>query len=96
MKKLSFASILILFCAGSYAADDITVVALNDFHGQVQPYKNMVGAGKISAFLQEYRKQYPHTIVVLAGDNYQGTPISNLSLGQVDNEFFKGTYSGGD
>ena len=72
----------------AFAADDITVVALNDFHGQVQPNKNMVGAAKIATFLAEYQKSHPHLILVSAGDNYQGTAISNISKGQVVNEIF--------
>ncbi len=88
MRKLSLLLILGVLSALTFAADDITVVALNDFHGQMAANKSMVGAGKISTFLQNYRKQYPNTVVVLAGDNYQGTAISNISLGQVDNEFF--------
>jgi len=55
-----------------WAADDITVLVLNDFHGQMQENKTMVGAGKISTFIHQYHKKYPNTIVVLAGDNYQG------------------------
>lgn len=88
MKKIVFTLIISSIGITAFAYDDITVVALNDFHGQVQPYKNMVGAGKISTFLQNYRQEHPNTIVVLAGDNYQGTAISNLSYGQIDNDFF--------
>lgn len=88
MRKIS----LVLFAAGfmqfAAATDDITVLVLNDFHGQMQPNKAMVGASKISSFIQNYRLDHPNTVVVLAGDNYQGTAISNISLGQVDNEFF--------
>lgn len=88
MQKLL--SVIISLCVANvvYAEDDITVVALNDFHGQVQANKNMVGAAKIATYLKNFKQQYPNTIVVLAGDNYQGTAISNLSYGQVDNDFF--------
>lgn len=87
MKKI----VLVLMCSGialAYAVDDITVVEINDFHGQMQPHKNMVGAAKIASFLQEYRKQYPNLVIVSGGDNYQGTAISNLSKGAVVNDFF--------
>ena len=87
MRKLIF----VLLASASQlalAADDITVLVLNDFHGQMQANKSMAGAGKISTFIQQYRKQYPNSVVVLAGDNYQGTAISNISYGMVDNEFF--------
>ncbi|MEN9946863.1 MAG: hypothetical protein RLZZ293_1249 [Pseudomonadota bacterium] len=88
MKKLSLLC-LTCFISYSYATDDITIVSLNDFHGQVQANKTMVGAGKISSFLQEYKKTHPNLIIVSAGDNYQGTAISNLSQGQVVNDVFK-------
>ncbi len=87
MKKMLF----ILFCSIGqcvFAVDDITVLVLNDFHGQMQANKTMVGAAKISTFIQQYKRNYPNSVVVLAGDNYQGTAISNLSYGMVDNEFF--------
>jgi len=88
MRKISLVLVAAGVMQGAYAADDITVLMLNDFHGQMQPNKTMVGASKISSFIQQYRISHPNTIVVLAGDNYQGTAISNISWGQVDNEFF--------
>lgn len=88
MRKISLVLLTAGFMQFAMAADDITVLVLNDFHGQMQPNKSMVGASKISSFIQKYRLDHPNTVVVLAGDNYQGTAISNISLGQVDNEFF--------
>lgn len=87
MRKILF---ILLFGGATlvYAADDITVVEINDFHGQVQPHKDMVGAAKIATFLQNYRKEYPNLVIVSGGDNYQGTAISNLSYGAVVNDFF--------
>ncbi|MBK2266829.1 5'-nucleotidase C-terminal domain-containing protein [Francisella philomiragia] len=88
MKKiLSF--IIIFFCVVfGYAQDDITVLSLNDFHGQVEPNKDMVGAAKIASFIDDYKKTHPNLVVVAAGDNYQGTGISNISHGDVVNDFF--------
>lgn len=88
MRKISLALLAAGFMQFAVAADDITVLVLNDFHGQMQPNKAMVGASKISSFIQKYRLDHPNTVVVLAGDNYQGTALSNISSGQVDNEFF--------
>lgn len=43
MKKI-FSFIIIFFSVVfGYAQDDITVLSLNDFHGQVEPNKDMVG-----------------------------------------------------
>ena len=69
MRKINILFVSVLLSNLAYAADDITVVALNDFHGQMAANKSMAGAGKISTFLQNFRKQYPNTVVVLAGDN---------------------------
>ena len=71
-----------------YAYDDMTILSLNDFHGQVEPNKDMVGAAKIASFITEYRKTHPNLTVVAAGDNYQGTALSNISHGSVVNDFF--------
>jgi 2',3'-cyclic-nucleotide 2'-phosphodiesterase (5'-nucleotidase family) len=48
----------------------------------------MVGAAKIASFINGYRKTHPDLVVVAAGDNYQGTAISNISHGAVVNDFF--------
>ncbi|AUR51720.1 bifunctional metallophosphatase/5'-nucleotidase [Aquella oligotrophica] len=87
-KKIFGIACVILVSNFSYADDDITVLLLNDFHGQMQPLKNKPGAAKISTFLKDYQQSHPNTIIVLGGDNYQGTAISNLSRGAVANEFF--------
>lgn len=87
-KKILGITFVVLLGGFSHADDDITVLLLNDFHGQMQPLKNKPGAAKISTFLKEYQESHPNTIIVLGGDNYQGTAISNLSRGAVANEFF--------
>lgn len=88
MKKIFFAIILCFSSSVVFAYDDMTVLSLNDFHGQMQPNGNMVGAAKIATFIKDYKKMHPNLVVVSAGDNYQGTAISNISHGKVVNEFF--------
>ncbi|AIT10151.1 2', 3'-cyclic nucleotide 2'-phosphodiesterase [Candidatus Francisella endociliophora] len=88
MKKIISIILISISLSFCYAQDDITVLSLNDFHGQVEPNKNMVGAPKIASFIEKYRKTHPNLVVVAAGDNYQGTAISNISHGDVVNEFF--------
>ena len=88
MKKIiSFLLVSVCISFG-FAQDDITVLSLNDFHGQVEPHGDMVGAPKIASFIDNYRKDHPNLVVVAAGDNYQGTGLSNISHGDVVNEFF--------
>ena len=89
-KKMS-TIVLLFICfvsANALNQDDITVLSLNDFHGQMLPHNDMVGAAKIATFIKHYRNNHPNLVVVAAGDNYQGTAISNLSHGKVVNEFF--------
>ncbi|MGQ4005871.1 5'-nucleotidase C-terminal domain-containing protein [Francisellaceae bacterium CB300] len=88
MKKLFNIIVLCLFSFQIYAYDDMTILSLNDFHGQVEPNKDMVGAAKIASFITQYRKTHPNLMVVAAGDNYQGTALSNISHGAVVNDFF--------
>ncbi|AXA34090.1 bifunctional metallophosphatase/5'-nucleotidase [Francisella adeliensis] len=88
MKKYFIAFVLCTTSLLGFAEDDITVLSLNDFHGQVEPHKDMVGAAKIATFVKDYRKTHPNLVVVAAGDNYQGTAISNISHGDVVNDFF--------
>ncbi|QIV96264.1 2',3'-cyclic-nucleotide 2'-phosphodiesterase/3'-nucleotidase [Allofrancisella inopinata] len=88
MKRFLLSIFLPLFVLCAYAYDDMTVLSLNDFHGQVEPNKNMVGAAKIASFIKSYKKDHPNLVVVSAGDNYQGTAISNISHGAVVNAFF--------
>ena len=88
MKKLFKIIVLCLLGFQVYAYDDMTVLSLNDFHGQVEANKEMVGAAKIASFITEYRKTHPNLTVVSAGDNYQGTALSNISHGAVVNDFF--------
>ena len=88
MKKYFNIIVLSLLSLQIYAYDDMTVLSLNDFHGQVEANKDMVGAAKIASFITQYRKTHPNLMVVAAGDNYQGTALSNISHGAVVNDFF--------
>ena len=88
MKKTVKIVILCLLSFQLYAYDDMTILSLNDFHGQVEPNKDMVGAAKIASFITEYRKTHSNLTVVSAGDNYQGTALSNISHGAVVNDSF--------
>jgi 2',3'-cyclic-nucleotide 2'-phosphodiesterase/3'-nucleotidase len=62
-KKILGLTFIVLISNFSYADDDITVLLLNDFHGQMQPLKNKPGAAKINTFLKEY--QFLHFLYFL-------------------------------
>ncbi len=88
MKKYFKIIILCLLSFQVYAYDDMTIFSLNDFHGQVEPSKDKVRAAKIASFITEYRKTHLNLAVASAVDNYQGTALSNISHGDVVNDFF--------
>ena len=68
--------------------ETINLVAINDFHGNVSETSSNPGIAKISGVLNEMKK-VNQTFFLSAGDNFQGTAISNLTHGKVVNEAFK-------
>ncbi len=67
----------------------IEVLGFNDFHGALKEGSKDLGYAKLVGYINEYKMENPNTIVVSAGDNYNGTAISNLTLGEPVNEMFK-------
>ncbi|WP_273334430.1 bifunctional metallophosphatase/5'-nucleotidase [Dictyoglomus turgidum] len=70
---------------------EIKILHINDFHGRLQPYivKSIsetipVGGGAyLSYLINEERSKNPDgTILLSAGDMFQGTPISNIFKGE--------------
>ena len=69
----------------------VSIFAINDFHGSVEEDlagKNP-GIAKLSEVLKELQGANPESIFVSAGDNYQGSALSNLSKGKIVSDFFK-------
>ncbi|WP_426753848.1 bifunctional metallophosphatase/5'-nucleotidase [Myxococcus sp. Y35] len=71
----------------------ITLVGINDFHGQVEPHRTPLkdgqvleegGAATLSAYVARLRADNPDGVLLLdAGDMFQGTLPSNLTEGAV-------------
>ncbi|ATB49539.1 bifunctional metallophosphatase/5'-nucleotidase [Corallococcus macrosporus] len=71
----------------------ITLVGINDFHGQVEPHRTPLkdgqvleegGAATLAAYVARLRADNPGGVVLLdAGDMFQGTLPSNLTEGAV-------------
>ena len=84
------------FSATAIADDstkEIQIVSINDFHGSLaeeagEKGKNL-GMAKIVGQIKKYRSENPNTIVVSAGDNYQGSAMSNLTYGAPVSEMLK-------
>ncbi len=74
----------------------ITILHWNDFHAQNEPYNVTIksratrldtsisvgGTATLLAYLNKYRKESPNPILLHAGDDFQGTPISSQTYGR--------------
>lgn len=67
----------------------IRILTYNDLHGNVESTTKEAGIGNLAGIIDLYRTINPNTIAVTAGDNYQGTAISNILYGAPINDFMK-------
>lgn len=94
-KKLIIFSLVFLLILSSIsfvlaAEKEIVVLSINDFHGSLAPSGKNVGAAKlVDAIKTEKAKNLEGTIIVSAGDNYQGSAMSNLLYGEPVSAMFK-------
>lgn len=72
-------------------AKNVTILSFNDFHGTLaeEPKGKSPGIAKMATYILDARKADPNTIVVSAGDNYQGSALPAITKGKVVNEFYK-------
>jgi 2',3'-cyclic-nucleotide 2'-phosphodiesterase (5'-nucleotidase family) len=87
------AAVALLFCLrGPAAAETLTILHLNDFHGALEPTRPGAGrpeeggAARLAALVGAART--PATLFLAAGDLMQGTNLSNLFAGQPVIEAF--------
>jgi len=76
----------------SYAADEekvIQIISFNDLHGALAEGSSDMGWAKMVAAVNAVKEMNPNTVVVSAGDNFQGTAMSNLTHGEPVNEMMK-------
>ncbi|WP_427340362.1 5'-nucleotidase C-terminal domain-containing protein [Caloranaerobacter sp. DY30410] len=60
----------------------IDILTSNDFHGKLEGGYE-AGAAKFAAYMQYYKNMNPEgTVILNAGDAFQGTPMSNLLRGK--------------
>lgn len=72
------------------AEKEIVILSINDYHGSLAPAGSNVGAAKlVDAIKTEKAKNPEGTIIVSAGDNYQGSAMSNLLYGEPVSAVFK-------
>ena len=72
------------------AEKEIVILSINDYHGALAPGGKNVGAVKLVDALKTEKAKNPEgTIIVSAGDNYQGSAMSNLLYGEPVSAVFK-------
>ncbi|MDI6601266.1 MAG: 5'-nucleotidase C-terminal domain-containing protein [Thermoanaerobacteraceae bacterium] len=65
----------------------VTLLSINDFHGQLKESGNNIGIAKMAGYLKSKKALNPdRTFILSAGDNYQGSAESNLLYGKPVNE----------
>jgi 5'-nucleotidase len=69
----------------------ITILHTNDTHSQIEPlpandgqYPNMGGVARRATLAKRIRKENPNTLLIDAGDVFQGTPYFNFYKGEVE------------
>ncbi|CCJ32663.1 5'-nucleotidase C-terminal domain-containing protein [Caloramator australicus] len=67
----------------------IEIVSFNDFHGALKTEGKNPGAAKLATAIKDIKKNNPNTIVVAAGDIYQGSAMSNLLKGKPVSDMLK-------
>ncbi|MDQ8758846.1 cell surface ecto-5'-nucleotidase Nt5e [Streptococcus ruminantium] len=58
------------------------IIHTNDVHGRILEERGVIGDAKAAAVIEEERSKVKNTIVVDAGDAFQGLPISNSTKGE--------------
>lgn len=69
----------------------ITILHTNDTHSHIDPfektdpkYPNMGGAARRATLVQQIRRENPNTLLLDAGDIFQGTPYFNYYGGELE------------
>lgn len=65
----------------------IDILSFNDFHGQLKEDGKNIGVSKLAAEINRLKGLNPNTVVVSAGDIYQGSAMSNLTYGEPVSKF---------
>lgn len=85
MKKLIACFLLILILVGCKTppqdVDELTILTLNDFHGDVLDSDQSLS--RIGQYMMSQKRNNPNTILLANGDMFQGSAISNITRGDV-------------
>lgn len=61
----------------------VTVITVNDFHGMIEEQGKNAGLSKLAGYIKQVRETEPNTVVLSAGDMFQGSVDSNLLYGKT-------------
>ena len=62
--------------------DTINILAVTDFHGAIESNKGRYGIARMASYIKNIDQKDPEgTVVIAAGDMFQGTAISNYNRG---------------
>lgn len=87
-KKLILILILCLLPLLS-CAREVDVISINDLHGNVMSYGKNLGMAKLATVVKNAINHNPNTVVVFAGDNYSGSPVTNFFHGAPVNDLMR-------
>ncbi len=79
---------------GESRARTISILHTTDLHGHLLPTKTYAGLSDVGGFarcatvLRQWRREVPNSLLIDAGDVYQGTPASLLSGGRIMIDLF--------
>ena len=72
----------------------ITILHTNDVHSHIEPFgpnhprnANMGGVARRAALVETIRNENPNTLLLDAGDIFQGTPFFNFYGGELEFKF---------
>ncbi|MDY3823922.1 cell surface ecto-5'-nucleotidase Nt5e [Streptococcus sp.] len=68
--------------ASDSSSDEMVILHTNDMHGRIEEAKGVIGVAKEATIVAEECAKDQTTIVVDAGDAFQGLPITNSSKGE--------------
>lgn len=76
-----FLSTTILSLAAHADETEVTILHTNDMHGRIEEGRGVIGVAKLATIVEEARSEGA-TLVLDAGDAFQGLPISNATRGE--------------
>ena len=90
MKKLIYllSIYLLVACAPKQERQPLQILFTNDSHSQVEPLKGLGGFEARAAIIDSLRAINPNTILLDAGDMWQGSPYFNMFHGRLEVEAY--------